>query len=57
MVDKILTLINNCGFPIAMCVIMAYYVKYQNDTVVKAINSLTELVAELKAKIEEVEDD
>ncbi len=49
----ILNAITNYGFPCVMCLICAYYVKYQNDTVVKAVDALTEVITELKQKLED----
>lgn len=55
--QEILNAITNYGFPCVMCLICAYYVKYQNDTVVKAVSALTDVITELKTKMEDSAND
>lgn len=45
MAETVMQLINNCGFPIAMCVMMGYYIKTTQD-------KNNEVMNELKASID-----
>ena len=40
--DEISQLISSIGFPIAMCVLMCYYIKYTQDNYRTDINNLNE---------------
>ena len=51
-IDVIMNLINNCLFPIAMCVIMVMFVKYTMDKSNDSIKDLTESVSKLCNKID-----
>ena len=41
-VSSIVTVISQVGFPIAMCLVMAWYVKYTNDQHKEEIDKITE---------------
>lgn len=38
--NDVVTLISNCGFPIAMCLMLAWYVKSLNETINNTIGGL-----------------
>ena len=40
--SSIVTVVNQVGFPIAMCLVMAWYVKYTNDQHKEEIDKITE---------------
>ena len=40
--SSIVTVISQVGFPIAMCLVMAWYVKYTNDQHKEEIDKITE---------------
>ena len=53
-------MITSVGFPICMTLILCYYIKYQTDVhkeetkeLTNAINSLREMISEIKSKLEE----
>ena len=41
-VSSIVAVISQVGFPIAMCLVMAWYVKYTNDQHKEEIDKITE---------------
>lgn len=52
-------MITSVGFPICMTLILCYYIKYQTDVhkeetkeLTNAINSLREMISEIKTKLE-----
>lgn len=51
-IDMLMNLINSCVFPIAMCVIMAWYVKYTTDKSQITIDKLSTAITELCSKID-----
>lgn len=53
---ELLLAIGNYGFPCVMCLVLAYYVKYQNDTVTKAVDKLNDSIIVLKTLIEREEE-
>ena len=40
--SSIVTVVSQVGFPIAMCLVMAWYVKYTNDQHKEEIDKITE---------------
>ena len=40
--SSIVTVVSQVGFPIAMCLVMAWYVKYTNDQHNEEIDKITE---------------
>lgn len=59
-VTAITQLITSVGFPICMSLILCYYIKYQTDVhkdeskeLTTAINSLREIINEIKVKLED----
>lgn len=40
--SNIITVVSQVGFPIAMCLVMAWYVKYTNDQHKEEIDKITE---------------
>lgn len=40
--SSIVTIVSQVGFPIAMCLVMAWYVKYTNDQHKEEIDKITE---------------
>ena len=58
-ITAITQMITSLGFPIVMTLILCYYIKYQTDVhkeetkeLTNAINSLREMIAEIKTKLE-----
>ena len=51
-IDFITTLINSTVFPITMCIIMAWYVKYTTDKSQSTIDKLSNAITELCSKID-----
>lgn len=47
--NDLLLAIANYGFPCVMCLLLFHYVKYQNDTVTKAVNKLNDSITVLCA--------
>ena len=45
--NDILLAIANYGFPCVMCLLLFHYVKYQNDTVTKAVDKLNDSITVL----------
>lgn len=52
-VTQITTVISTVGFPIVMCLLMAWYFTKRDETMTKALNNLTTAVNRLCAKMEE----
>lgn len=59
-VSAITQMITSVGFPICMTLILCYYIKYQTDVhkeetkeLTNAINSLREMISEMKTKMED----
>ena len=57
--SAITQMITSVGFPICMTLILCYYIKYQTDVhkdetkeLTNAINSLREMIAEIKIELE-----
>ena len=48
---EITNIISSMGFPIAMCVLMCYYIKYTQDNYRKDINDLNEKHKEESTKL------
>ena len=40
--SSIVTIVSQVGFPIAMCLVMAWYIKYTNDQHKEEIDKITE---------------
>ena len=58
-VAAVTQMITSVGFPICMTLILCYYIKYQTDVhkeetkeLTTAIDSLREMISEIKAKLE-----
>lgn len=52
-VTQITTVISTVGFPIVMCLLMAWYFTKRDETMTKALNDLTTAVNRLCARMEE----
>ena len=59
-ISTVTQMITSVGFPICMTLILCYYIKYQTDIhkeetkeLTNAINSLSEMISEIKTKLEE----
>ena len=59
-ISTVTQMITSVGFPICMTLILCYYIKYQTDVnkeetkeLTDAINSLREMISEIKTKLEE----
>ena len=59
-VSTVTQIITSVGFPICMSLILCYYIKYQTDVhkeetkgLTNAINSLREMISEIKTKLED----
>ena len=48
--NSIATIISTVGFPIAMCLILVYYVNATNQKLIEAITALKVAITELIAK-------
>lgn len=51
-VTQITTLVSTLGFPIVMCLLMAWYFTKRDETMTKALNDLTAAVNKLCARME-----
>lgn len=58
-ISTVTQMITSVGFPICMTLILCYYIKYQTDVhkeetkeLTNAINSLREMIAEIKMELE-----
>lgn len=58
-INAVTQMITSVGFPISMTLILCYYIKYQTDVhkeetkeLTNAINSLREMISEIKMKLE-----
>ena len=51
--NTIITVISSVGFPIVMCLLMAWYFTRRDETMTKALQELTTTVNKLCAKLEE----
>lgn len=58
-ISAVTQMITSVGFPICMTLILCYYIKYQTDVhkeetkeLTNAINSLREMIAEIKMELE-----
>lgn len=50
----IMQMISSIGFPIVMCIILFNYIKESQSELTKAVNSLTEMVGELRDEIKDL---
>lgn len=48
----IVQMISSVGFPVVMCIILFNYIKETQNDLTKAVNSLTDMVRELRDEIE-----
>lgn len=58
-ISAVTQMVTSVGFPICMTLILCYYIKYQTDVhkeetkeLTNAINSLREMIAEIKTELE-----
>lgn len=51
-VQTVTNLISNVGFPIAMCLIMMWYIYTSQSKLTEAINELRETMVEVRARLE-----
>lgn len=51
-VNTVTGLISNVGFPIAMCLLMMWYIYTSQSKLTEAINELRETMVEVRAKLE-----
>ena len=51
-VSTVTSLISNVGFPIAMCLIMMWYIYTSQSKLTEAINELRETMVEVRARLE-----
>lgn len=58
-ISTFMQLVTTVGFPICMTLLLCYYIKYQTDVhkeetkeLTNAINSLREMISEIKMKLE-----
>lgn len=56
-VQDITTIISTVGFPIVMCLLMAYYFYKRDQTMTDALSKLTVAVNKLCAKLGEEDED
>ncbi len=50
--NTVTNLISNVGFPIAMCLLMMWYIYTSQSKLTEAINELKETMVEVKARLE-----
>lgn len=51
-VSTVTSLISNVGFPIAMCLLMMWYIYTSQSKLTEAINELRETMVEVRARLE-----
>lgn len=56
-ITAIMQMISSVGFPIVMCIILFNYIKESQSELTKAVNSLTEMVGELRDEIKDLRRD
>lgn len=54
---SVMQMISSVGFPIVMCIILFNYIKESQSELTKAVNSLTEMVGELRDEIKDLRRD
>lgn len=52
MMEQIINVVSNVGFPIAMCVIMTYYYHTSIEEMKKTTNTLNDTITALNTKID-----
>lgn len=52
MMEQIINVVSNVGFPIAMCVIMIYYYHTSIEEMKKTTNTLNDTITALNSKID-----
>lgn len=52
MIEQIINVVSNVGFPIAMCVIMTYYYHTSIEEMKKTTNTLNDTITALNTKID-----
>lgn len=52
MMEQIINIVSNVGFPIAMCVIMTYYYHTSIEEMKKTTNTLNDTITALNSKID-----
>lgn len=52
MIEQIINIVSNVGFPIAMCVIMTYYYHTSIEEMKKTTNTLNDTITALNTKID-----
>lgn len=52
MMDQIINVVSNVGFPIAMCIIMIYYYHTAVEEMKESINTLNDTISTLNVKID-----
>lgn len=52
MMEQIINVVSNVGFPIAMCVIMTYYYHTSIEEMKKTTNTLNDTITALNSKID-----
>lgn len=50
----IVQMVSSVGFPIVMCIILFNYIKETQSELTKAVNSLTDMVGELRLELEKI---
>lgn len=55
-VNVVTSMISNVGFPIAMCLLMMWYIYTSQSKLTEAINELKETMVEVKARLEAMKD-
>lgn len=56
-INAVMTIISSLGFPIAACCWMAYYINTTMKEFTKVISENTEMLKELKTRLEVIEND
>lgn len=54
-VGAITQIVGSMGFPIAMCIMMAFYIKGEQDTTREALNNLRAAIQSLTEEIKDLE--
>lgn len=54
--NTVIQTISSVGFPIVMCLILAWYIKNTHEKLIEAIQNLTNAVAKLEVRLDQLEE-
>lgn len=55
--NTIISTISSVGFPIVMCLILAWYIKNTHEKLIEAIQCLTQAVTKLEVRLDKIEEE